>query len=303
MLVVRSLSAHRFLCRLFFTRARFGVLWTRGGLGNQLFQISALSFFSNNKEFSPIIHPCNLRKARDGFNPQYRSLGIEGLFSIGKRKVDPSLPLELILRVIYRVFSTFFRFAIYNESKMIHSSISSMPKLFFIQDYFQSQDYPNCLSEESLDYLVKDIPDSALKRDSSGKFPNQISAMIHVRLTDSHDKTNNRNRFLKAEKLVKNIDGVKGISVLDIYSDDLPQARELLEDIFVSTPKHYPEESEQLSPTALLGRFMQYDCIIASKSTLNWWACYLRSRLSTKESLILADFDQKLMRRGWLQIE
>ena len=297
-----SLNTLNFLWRLIVSRERFGILWARGGLGNQLFQISALSFFSKNLNFSPIIHPCNLRKVRDESRPQYKSLGIEGFFLSGKKRINPSPTLELILRVIYQIFSKYFRFAIYNESKLLNSTASSMPRLFFIQDYFENQKYPDQLSNNLLKNLIKDLPDIKYQSNLSDSFSDRIPAMIHIRLTDSHFKANNRSRFLMMEAILEKIDFDKKILELHVYSDDLPLAKELLKDFLSCIPKQYPEEFEKISPSVLLKRFMQYDCIMASNSTLSWWACYLRSRLFAVEPIILGDFDPNLMRRGWLLI-
>lgn len=296
-----SLNTPSFLWRLIISRERFGILWARGGLGNQLFQISALSFFSKTLDFCPLIHPCNLRKERDFSKPQYRELGVEELFVLGKQKIDPSPTLELILRIVYQIYSRYFRSTIYNESQLLKSS--STPRLFFIQDYFESQEYPDQLSNESLKSLIRDSVNSKSGSTLHDNNSDQNSAMIHIRLTDSHSKASDKNRFVKMEKVLKKLKLTKKISELHVYSDDITVAKELLKDFFVLIPKHYPEEVESFSSSVLLVRFLQYDCIMGSNSTLSWWACYLRSRLSTKETVILADFDQKLMRSTWHSIK
>ena len=299
---MRTITARSFFKKLLFSKERFGILWTRGGLGNQLFQVSALSFFADYLVFSPIIHPCNLRQARDEFNPQYRNLRIESLFSSGKQKVDPSPVLELILILMYRVCSKFFSFMVYNERKLVQTSATSIPKFFFIQDYFESKEYPDRLDTMSLNCLMSGVSEGKIGSRPSGNFRNEFSAMMHIRLTDSHTKVSDNKRFQNMETSLKQMDFAKQISTLDIYSDDIPLSKELLEGTFDSIQKFYPEEFVKLSPTVLLGRFIQYDCIIASNSTLSWWACYLRSRLSTREALILADFEPELMRHGWTRI-
>lgn len=299
---MRTITARSFFNKLLFSNERFGILWTRGGLGNQLFQVSALSFFADSLDFSPIIHPHNLRQARDEFNPQYRNLKIESLFSSGKQKVDPSPVLELVLILIHRVCSNFFSFMVYNESKLVQTSAASIPKLFFIQDYFESKEYPDRLDTMSLNSLMGDFSEGKIGSRSSESFRNEFSAMMHIRLTDSHNKVSDNTRFHNIETSLKQIDFIKRISTLDIYSDDIPLSKELLGGTFDSIQKVYPEESVKLSPTLLLFRFIQYDCIIASNSTLSWWACYLRSRLSTREALIFADFEPELMNHGWKRI-
>lgn len=296
-----SLNTPSFLWRLIISRERFGILWARGGLGNQLFQISALSFFSKTLDFCPLIHPCNLRKERDFFKPQYRELGVEELFVLGKQKIDPSPTLELILRIVYQIYSRYFRSTIYNESQLLKSS--STPRLFFIQDYFESQEYPDQLSNESLKSLIRDSVNSKSGSTLYDNNSDQNSAMIHIRLTDAHSKASDKNRFVKMEKVLKKLKLTKKISELHVYSDDITVAKELLKDFFVLIPKHYPEEVGSFSSSVLLVRFLRYDCIMASNSTLSWWACYLRSRLSTKETVILGDFNQELMRSTWHSIK
>jgi hypothetical protein len=105
------------------------------------------------------------------------------------------------------------------------------------------------------------------------------------------------------ESLLEKFNLLKQISELHVYSDDLTVAKELLKDYFVVIPKQYPEEFEAFSSSVLLKKFMQYDCIMASNSTLSWWACYLQSRLSAKEIIILGDFNQELMRSDWHSIK
>ena len=297
---MRSLNSLNFFWRFIVLRARFGILWVRGGLGNQLFQISALSFFSKQLNFSPIIHPHNLRQARDEFTPQYRNLGVQGLFNLKKQNNNLSPDLEFILRCVYRVYSKYASFAIYTESKLLNSSEYSMPRLFFIQDYFQSREYPDHLSNDSLNKLVRSLPISNSHANSEYNCPGRVSAMLHLRLTDSHFKNNNRSRLLSLEAIMRKNQIVEKISKLDVYSDDLPLAKELLKGFFISTLINYPEEFEKFSSSTLLEKFMQYECIVASNSTLSWWACYLRSRLYDNQSIVLADFDPKLMRHGWI---
>lgn len=300
---MRSLNTLSFLWRLIISGERFGILWARGGLGNQLFQISALSFFSKTLDFYPLIHPCNLRQERDEYKPQFRGLGIEELFETGKQKLDPSPALETILQIIYWVYSKYFRSLIYNESKLLKSSSSQMPGLFFIQDYFQNQEYPDQLCYESLKNLIRDLPENKSQSTFIDSSPGKIYAMMHVRLTDSHYKSNDKNRFLNMESFLEKFNLLKQISELHVYSDDLTVAKELLKDCFVVIPKHYPEEFEAFSSSVLLKKFVQYDCIMASNSTLSWWACYLRSRLSAREIIILGDFNQELMRSDWHSIK
>jgi hypothetical protein len=287
-----------FICR----RERFGILWTRGGLGNQLFQISALSFFSSELHFSPVIHPANLRYARDGFKPQYRNLSIEELFQSDKKAVDPSLILEFFLKLVYRFYVKFFRSGIYDESKLLLSTTSTFPKLFFIQDFFESQRYPNWLSNRSLSNLFRNTEVSEWMSVAPFGSLAKKSTMIHIRLTDSHHQADIRELLLRLDKMMRNGTVLKEIPTLDVYSDDLPLAKKLLDSTLVWVQKRYPEELKEFSSAALLEQFSRYDQIIASKSTLSWWACYLKSRLSVEQGLILVDFDSKLMRDGWLKI-
>ena len=299
---MRTITAGNFIWRFLFSRERFGILWTRGGLGNQLFQVSALSFFADRLDFSPIIHPCNLRQARDEFYPQYRNLRVESLFSSGKQKVDPSPALELILLLMYRVCSKLFGFMVYDEYKLVRTSVHSIPKVFFIQDYFESKEYPDQLSKLSLNSLMSDVSEFQPVSERNGNCLNEFSTMMHIRLTDSHHKVIDKNKFQRVETALEQIGFANCILSLDIYSDDIPLAKKLVEGVFDKIPKVYPEENVQFSATALLSRFIQYDCIIASNSTFSWWACYLRSRLFDQEALILADFEPKLMNYGWKQI-
>jgi hypothetical protein len=299
---VKTLGFTSFILRFIFRRERFGILWARGGLGNQLFQISALSFFSSELHFSPVIHPTNLRYARDGFKPQYRNLSIEEFFSPDIKAVDPSLILELFLKLLYKLYLKFFRSGIYDESKLLLSNNSSLPNLFFIQDFFENQQYPNRLSNRSLTHLFRKMGRSEWMNVAPSCSLAKNSTMIHIRLTDSHNQADICELLLRADIMMRNGGVLKENSTIDVYSDDLPLAKKLLDSTFVWAQKHYPEESKEFSSAALLEQFSRYDQIIASKSTLSWWACFLKSKLTVEQGLILADFDSKLMRDGWLKI-
>lgn len=300
--MVNSISTYQFIWKLFFSKERFGILWIRGGLGNQLFQISALSHFSDQLDFIPIIHPHNVRQARDQYHPQYRCLQIEELFSSTRRKVHPSDSLELIIFLIYRILRKFIPSAIYNESRLKKTTISDLPRLFFIQDYFESQEYPDYISKDVLQRLVwNDLQNESIT-ESRKNFKSEYLTMIHIRLTDSPNKTINNNLYKQIESFLTQSDSFRRATSLDIFSDDIALAKELLKDIFVSIHKNYPEESITLPSSTLLRKFIQYNCIIASKSTLSWWACYLSSRLSFKQVVIFADFDSTLMRPEWTRM-
>jgi hypothetical protein len=294
------MSCSNFLRRWLFTKERFGVLWTRGGLGNQLFQITALAFFSKKLFFSPIVAPSNLRKSRDNFFPQYRNLGIEEIYWSRNDKVDPTRTLELVLSLLYRIFSRFFPNKIFSESQITNSTI--LPKLFFIQDYFETREYPDRMSEDSLFRLIATLEEAALFHETNFGSKNHATAVIHVRLTDSIKSLDPTKRLSKLQTVVNNL-GIAEHIIFDVFSDDIILAKEILQDFFSSTTKRYPEEFLKLSPIALLGSLLKYDVIIASKSTLCWWACYLRSRMSKVPATIVADFSPRLMRDDWLNSE
>jgi hypothetical protein len=290
-----------FLWKLLLGREPLGILWARGGLGNQLFQLSALSVFSKELGFIPLVFAGNLKSARDEFKPQYKNLGIESLFSKSSCKISLSDNTEYFIRFIYHIFNKFSKDKILDESSLIGLSRVDIPRLFFLQDYFESRHYPDCLTDDSLISLISSFPVTSASKSTLLEEGEDFTLMIHVRLTDANQKSNNLAYFERVQKSLLGCLDLQALSSITVYSDDIPESKRLLSDFFPEIPKVFPEETLPLSAVNLLSAFMNYDIVIASRSTLCWWACYLKWRLVDKEVKILADFSDNLMSDNWVR--
>lgn len=289
---MKTLGVVTFLSTLLFRKKRFGILWARGGLGNQLFQISALSFFSKSLHFKPLIYSGNLLSKRDLFKPAYTSLLIESMFHEEKPTLIPSKTLEKFLKIAYWFCIKYSRNRIYDEAqlKFLDGSKVRTHRLFFIHDYFEDQKYPNSLSNEVLQKLISPIVAYFKKASLRTSSPDLFKVALHLRLTDSHNRSDNPQHLKKIKDAIENLRSEKGDIQIEIFSDDTILARKLANEHLDRYPYVLIEENKKLSAVEILVKFSHYDCIIASSSTLCWWSCYINSRLYPKETRILSPF-------------
>ena len=119
---------------------RFGILHLRGGLGNQLFQLSALAQFSRELGFIPVIYDKDLfLSERDDFFPQYRKLDTSSWFS---NELSP----KTLPKYVSRIFQIFMKFlpskVILKEQDLLSANNSrDLPRIFFIRGTFEDQRY------------------------------------------------------------------------------------------------------------------------------------------------------------------
>ncbi len=281
-----------FLRKLLFRKERFGILWARGGLGNQLFQISALSFFSKSLDFNPLIYSGNLLSERDFLKPAYTSLLFESLFNKEKSTLIPSKTLEKFLKLAYRLCIKYLHNRIYNETRLksLDGSIVQPYRLFFIQDYFEDQKYPNSFSDAVLQKLISPIATYFKKPSLRTSSPDFFKVALHLRLMDSHNRSDNPQHLKKIKNAIENLRCEKGEIQIEIFSDDTILARKLASEHLEGFPYVLIEENKKLSAVEMMAKFIDYECILASSSSLCWWSCYIRSRLYPKDTRVLSPF-------------
>lgn len=289
---MKILGIMTFLSTLLSREKCFGILWARGGLGNQLFQISALSFFSKSLNFNPLIYSGNLLSERDFFKPAYNSLLIESMFSEERPTITPSKTLEKFLKIAYWFCLRYSRNCIYDEARLksLAGSKVQMHRLFFIQDYFEDQKYPNFLSDEVLQRLISPIAAYYHKPSLRTSSPDLFKVALHLRLTDSHNRSDSPQHLKKIKDAIENLRSEKGNIQIEVLSDDTILARKLANEHLAGYPYVLIEENKKLSAVEMLVKFSHYDCILASSSTLCWWSCYIATRLYPNETRVLSPF-------------
>jgi hypothetical protein len=245
-------------------RQKIGVLVVRGGLGNQLYQISALAYYSKLKGFLPLIYDKDLfLSARDNFSAQYQNVNVASWFD----EKHPML-LEGFASNFFRYFLIITRrlklFKPLSEIEL--QKFPSLPRIFLIQGSFQNKLYPLSLSPNvlTLNSFALQPPNQKVHSDSR-------RIAIHIRLTDFLPANPfNQNYYSKS---IENIDPDRNY-FLDVYTDDIALARELLGK-FSSRDFNFPEANRAFKPIELLFAIATYDKIVASKSSICWWACLL----------------------------
>lgn len=266
--------------------AKLGVLLLRGGLGNQLHQILAMSRLSTESDFDVIIYDRDSRTIpRDNYQARYLNFPIEDWFDSSRcRPFVASGLLDLLIRIIYSIVRKYHPERILSEYDF---QSGNLPKFFFIQDYFANSRYVDSMEPIK---LLSVFPKSQekIKR-----------CAIHLRFTD----------FLKidSDPLTRDYYG-KALSaiplssnhVIDVFSDDIRMAKDFLS-AFHIYKFEYPELERKLQPEELLITLSSYQNIIASRSSLCWWACVLAS-LSSELSMVVSPWDSRLSRSEWLTI-
>lgn len=277
------------------------MLLIRGGFGNQLFQIAGLYYYSKLLNFVPII--CDLEKV--AAVPHGRTKELDSIvakshvlsrhfFCFGRLEV-------LFIRVFLRLLKPLKLVRVMDEDAFSSANSTTLPNLFFIQDYFQKPDYIQSIPEECLSkatqFLSKEtIPPQLIH--SKG-----LRCLIHIRLTDSHDRSDvflsktTIKRIL--QKLIRDRDAIS----FHCISDDLLGAQTFLKSLGLDLEIEFLESSRKFEALELLQLFPEYDFIISSRSTLCWWGCLLSSTNLERDTKIISFFTEDLHLSSWLYPE
>ena len=259
----------------------YGVLWIRGGLGNQLFQISALAYYSNRLDFIPLIYDGDLwLSKRDSHYPQYRKLRLSKWFSINKFPRS----LSKIEGMVLRKFITFTnkRFVFSKVDLEGISEQEKLPKLFIIRDTFEDDFFPKQLSIRSL----KDTYDSTCEFESFGILKSQVALFLRVEGYEPLSKSGLKRIQILSEALYSD-----GDVTFDVYSDTPSQIYSSLEKI-LRQEIYWPEKDFRLDGPQLLRELTRYKLLISNGSSLSRWAKYLKSSDSPK-SLKLINVEEE----------
>lgn len=263
----------------------------RGGIGNQLFQIAALSYLARNFGCVPIVNDYDLSlSSRDKYQSQFRSLNLYDWFDWGN---NLRLPNNYFQKILLRFFWRYTK-----NSKLIpimsdddlgsicskhENSLASKSEndkslnldfdvskgLFFLNGSFQDPKYVLDLPKFNT-CLLLDVDEKIFQSEINA---NKESVAIHVRLTDF---TNNLFEYKENIQSGLNKIGNK-FHLFDWYTDDLQTSRKLLSSIqaIPSANFRFPDEFTDFDGTTLLKRLSTYSNYIPSQSSICWWAFFL----------------------------
>jgi hypothetical protein len=253
-----------FLKRLFKQNPKIGILILRGGLGNQLYQISALAYYSTKYEFYPIIYDFDVRSfGGTSKSAEYSDIGITDWFRSCRHPVVLRGIWELLLRAILSFNRRWPKIVMWNE-KMFEEVSFNKPMALLICDSFQNCKYPLA--------LPKDFHKTFFSGYCQKYFvPKSNEVSIHIRLTDFLPEAP-----FDYEYYSRSINDVSRFMIerIDCFSDDIPLAKSLLAKL-LPLDSGWPEDKIVLSPQHFLHEFSQYSFIIASRSSLCWWASFI----------------------------
>ena len=252
-----------FLKLLLFKDMKAGILLLRGGLGNQLYQLSALAYFSAKFKFIPIIYDFDTRSFQSLHTSPYESLRIGSWFHNSFPPIVLRGVWELLLRVVLSINRrySFFRLVSENNLETINFKV---PKFLLIRDSFQNCKYPLKLPQTfHKEFFMLNSEDCLENKKNR--------AAVHIRLTDFLPQ-NPFDYNYYAESISK-ISKFR-IEQIDCFSDDVSNAKSLISPI-LNFPTVWPEDQTSYSSVKFLEEFSLYPIIIASKSSLCWWASFL----------------------------
>lgn len=261
-----------------FNSYRIGILHLRGGLGNQLFQLSSLAYYSAKLNFIPLIYDADLYLSdRDNNFPQYRYLKITNWFR--NNRTPRALPLKLapLFRLLLRHISSEL---VVNESFLNSADKSvDLPRLFFIRDTFEDRRYVDSLPLYSLNVTLSNLANKV-------NLPLGLAPVaVHIRIAGypTLSVSQEESLVLTIENLHKN-----GLAQLDVYSDSIPAITPLLSRLdFIQL--NFPERARTLNPIELLFAFCNYKILICNGSSIARWGIYLSSSIQNSSIKMLDD--------------
>lgn len=253
----------------------------RGGLGNQLHQISAgvnlaLRYNAKIRIYGHIVDHAN-NPERKGY---FRDLDLEKIFFGSDIKEVSFLQLTFIRIFLKYRFHLFIKHKIVTESNFYNNFQKS--GFVFVKDWFQSSEFlPSNMRFSSLVNLEQSV---------------NKKVTIHVRLTDFLSIDSNPLRKLYYQNALLNLDSSENYQFIECYSDDIDRARELLNDI---PGIIFPETTKKLNAIELLSSLANTSVLICSKSSLCWWAAQI---VQQNGGTVFSPFENESNNSNWFTI-
>ena len=261
----------------------------RGGLGNQLFQIVGSAYIAKQLGTNLLINETALKRHKDKsrrnwskkldlnsalMNLDYRWISEPRLFNTKKNN-------ESFLRI--------------DESSILELKSISQDCRF--RGWFQEYRFAKAIDLSNKDFnpLILDKKDvkRAIKIEE-----NDGLAGIHMRFGDFLSSSWGVLSASWYENCLKNLIDF-GIDQFDVYSDDIPLARNTLSKIAPKLNFNFPEETSELEPNKLLWQLRHYKTFVSSNSSLSWWSSFLNVH---DKPVIYSPWEKHLHVPSWKKI-
>ena len=251
-----------FIQVLIFGKSPLAIILLRGGLGNQLYQISALAYFCRQYDAIPIIYDFDISVGKNKQEySDYRNFSVRTWFPKNNLQILDGLT-ETFVRYFLGLNRRLKILPIFKEVDLLEKPFG-LPRVMLIRDSFQNCIYP--LS------LPGNFQHTFLGQELTHQDSYKSSVAVHIRLTDFL-QSNPFDVDYYSKSITKL--GVEEIDGIFCFSDDIDHAKSLLQKAQI-TNVTWPEAKGPLSASEFLLEFSRYPIIIASKSSLCWWASFL----------------------------
>lgn len=265
----------------------------RGGLGNQLFQLTAGTHYAVKFDTSLRLDDSAIIRHKDKRRRSWlRMIDVQNIFA--NTRID-WIRISTAYLNGSRFGNSFSKFDLLEESQL--RELIKPPRNIHVRDWFQSKDY---LPKEKMKLENGDfsnVREFALELIRE-KTQQSDATAIHIRLGD-FKKTEwgmlTPSWYQRALRKISQI----GITKVDCFSDDIAEAIILLEPLRANIKFNFIEANNELLPHELLLLMSKYKYFVSSNSTLSWWACYFNSR---QESEIFCPWGKELMLSKWKKI-
>ncbi len=245
-----------------------------GGLGNQLFILTAGTYYSLKNKENVIFDLSSYTKRNKPHASDIRSLSPDAIFQYR--------PLRWIVKVGLETISKRALFSTYTSSGVGYDpALESQVSENQIFGYFQTYKY---LEQPK----VRNLIDSLFLSSTSEWFGKYLSEMLELPTISVHirrgDYLNLQDSFgvLSSEYYQYAINFTLKSSSMQyarvlVFSDDFVLAKKLFSNIEVSLPIQFAESPENL-PEETLFLMSQSHALIISNSSFSWWAAQLGNK-------------------------
>ena len=283
--MIGNISLRLFLSFLV-KKKRVCVFFLRGGLGNQLFQILNLIEISKKENFKVIFSDVDVRKnPRDKNGAAAFKLQFPELFDETKSVFKTNPILDYVLRIMR---SRKLRMISIRNINFDHET-SVTDKLFFSGNgYLQN---PINISKLHGKFLPLNLGEY-------DRLVEKAEIAMHVRATDSLHSIGMLIEDSFYEKALNTLAPGQN-TLIDVFSDDLDFAKELCARIG-DHQFNFIEENYSLGAIELLACLSNYNSIIASKSTLCWWACNFAT-IKNRNAKIISTWQSSFHQATWIE--
>ena len=270
------------------------VFHLRGGLGNQLFQATAASYYAEKFQTLAILNDSSIIRHTDKDRQTWlRHIDINLLF--GTDRIAWQNPTLSRLGRVLSASRT--QNSMWDEESM--KLLSGVSNTVHVSDWFQNSSYAKRVFPKYVLLEPMDVRKVVREQIEIIEESEKLGA-IHVRLGDFKQTPWG---VLSADwyvgALARMLE-VKNLEKIDCYSDEVGEAREILKPLANRVDIRYPEENLRLQPHELLWSLSKYKSYVSSNSSLSWWASFFNQ---TKNPYIICNWGNQLIMKNWEKLE